>query len=379
MQSDNNTARLTSQIFVDAMIRLGLIAVLVITCLRIFSPFIAIMLWALVLAVMLYPLHQRFAKRLGGRQGLAATSLVVAGYLLLAVPLFMLSESFVSQMLEWRTSYQNNELNIAQPAPGVAEWPVIGERVYNAWGEAANNLPKFLKEHVEQVEGLSRGILSAAGNAISSLFLFLGALVIAGIMMAFGKSGSDTMQRILSRLAGPDTGPQLHTLSVATIRSVTTGVLGVAFIQAVLFGVGFVLGDVPAAGVLAVVVLFIGIIQLPAVIVAVPVIIYVWAAGDASVTLNIFYSIYFVIAGLADNVLKPLLLGRGVEAPMPVILLGALGGMVGGGFIGLFLGAVVLAVGYQIFMAWVNDPEHLAAAAIPSEPTELAPGAKPAE
>jgi predicted PurR-regulated permease PerM len=256
---------------------------------------------------------------------------------------------------------------------------VIGKRVYKAWVEAANNLPKFLKEHMEQVEGLSRGIFSAAGNAISSLFLFLGALVIAGIMMAFGKSGSDAMQRILSRLAGPDAGPQLHTLSVATIRSVATGVLGVAFIQAVLFGVGFVLADVPAAGVLAVVVLFIGIIQLPAVIVAVPVIIYVWAVGDASAAANIFYSIYFVIAGLADNVLKPLLLGRGVEAPMPVILIGALGGMVGGGFIGLFLGAVVLAVGYNIFMGWVNDPEHLAAIAVPSEQIDPASGAKSAE
>jgi predicted PurR-regulated permease PerM len=152
----------------------------------------------------------------------------------------------------------------------------------------------------------------------------------------------------------------LQSLSAATVRSVAIGVIGVAFIQALLLGIGFIMAGIPAAGVLALVVMLIGIVQLPAAIISLPVIAYLWWAGDGSTMSNIFYSIYLLVAGMADNVLKPLLLGRGVDAPMPVILLGALGGMASGGIIGLFVGAVLLAVGYQVFMDWVDHVEEVA-------------------
>jgi predicted PurR-regulated permease PerM len=132
----------------------------------------------------------------------------------------------------------------------------------------------------------------------------------------------------------------------------------VAFIQALLLGVGFIIADIPAAGVLAIIVMIIGILQLPALIISLPVVVYLWWLGDASTLINIFLSLYLVAAGMADNVLKPILLGRGVDAPMPVILLGALGGMVSSGIIGMFVGAVMLTVGYQIFMEWVDYVEE---------------------
>jgi predicted PurR-regulated permease PerM len=183
--------------------------------------------------------------------------------------------------------------------------------------------------------------------------MFVGALIVAGIMMAYGKGGSDAMYAIFSRLAGPEQGPKVHTLATMTTRSVAAGVLGVALIQAILVGLGMVLAGVPAAGLLAGVVLLLAIMQLPVVLVTVPVIVWLWNSGDAGTVMNIVWTLYLFFAGLADNVLKPMLLGRGVDAPMPVILIGALGGMISTGFIGLFVGAVVLAVGYQIFMQWV--------------------------
>jgi predicted PurR-regulated permease PerM len=107
--------------------------------------------------------------------------------------------------------------------------------------------------------------------------------------------------------------------------------------------------------------MLIGIVQLPALIISLPAIAYLWVSGDASTTSNVIWSIYLLVAGMADNVLKPLLLGRGVDAPMPVILLGALGGMVSAGIIGLFIGAALLALGYQIFMDWVGSGSEAAA------------------
>jgi predicted PurR-regulated permease PerM len=359
MQMDYSTfQKLLSKNFTDAMIRIGLIVFLVVMCFRIFAPFANLMLWALILAITLYPLHQRLAKYLKGRQGRASVIIVLAGILLIVVPTAMIGGSFAKYIHRAYTAYENDSITIKQPDPKVAEWPLIGERVYKSWSKAANNLPVFIKENKGQLENISKRILSAAANTAGSLLVFVGAFVIAGVMMAFGESGSNTMQNIFNRLTGKERGPQLKNLSTATVRSVASGVIGVAFIQALLLGIGFIMAGIPAAGVLAVIVMLLGIMQLPALLISLPAIAYLWWLGDASTVINIFLSIYLVVAGMADNVLKPILLGRGVDAPMPVILLGALGGMVSSGIIGMFIGAVLLAVGYQVFMEWVNYVEE---------------------
>jgi predicted PurR-regulated permease PerM len=341
----------------DLLIRVGLIAFVTILCARIFAPFTGLLLWALILAVALYPLHRSLAGRLGGRQGWAATLLVIAGLLLIGVPSVMLGSSFASRINDVYTAFENNEIVIKAPSPGVADWPLVGKKVYSTWSAASEDLPDFLQQNKEQLTNLSKRALSAATNTAGAVMMFLGALIIAGIMMAYGESGSRALRRIFCRLASPEKGPRLHSLSTATVRSVATGVIGVAFIQALLLGIGFIAAGVPAAGILALLVLILGILQLPALIISLPVIAYLWGAGDASTTVNIVFTIYLLLAGMADNVLKPILLGRGVDAPMPVVLLGALGGMVSAGIIGLFLGAVLLAVGYQIFMEWVDESE----------------------
>lgn len=359
MQTDIALFRkLLSKDLMDVMIRIGLLALVVILCARVFAPFTGLMLWALILAVALYPVHRYLAKKVGNRQGRAATLLVVAGLLLVGLPTAMLGSSFAGQIHNALTTFDKDAISIKQPDEKVADWPFIGKRVHRAWSLAADDLPAYLEEKKPQLEALSKRLLSAAASTAGGVLLFMGALIIAGVMMAYGESGNQAMQRIFNRLTGPTKGPRLHSLSTATIRSVAMGVIGVAFIQALLLGVGFILAGIPAAGVLALIVMLIGIMQLPAVLVSLPVIAYLWWTGDASTTHNIVWTIYLLVAGMSDNVLKPLLLGRGVDAPMPVILLGALGGMVSAGFIGLFLGAVLLAVGYQLFMDWVDQPEE---------------------
>ncbi len=357
MQPDNTLIRKAlSKDLMEILIRFSLIAFLVVMSVKIFSPFLALMLWAVILAVTLYPLHQRVAKRLGGKQGRAATVVVVSGLLLIGVPTAMLGGSTADFIHETHTAFENNTITIKQPPPSVAEWPVIGKKLHGLWGQAANDLPALLQKMQPQLGNFTKAMLSFVGGAASGMFQFLFSLIIAGIMMAFGRSGSAVMLKIIRRLTGPAKGEQLYQLSTATIRSVSMGVIGVAFIQALLLGIGFVWADVPAAGLLAILVLIFGIAQIPALIFSIPVIAYLWWSGDSTMS-NVFFTIYFLLAGFADNVLKPLLLGRGVDAPMPVILLGALGGMVSAGLIGLFVGAVFLALGYVVFMDWIADGE----------------------
>ena len=182
---------------------------------------------------------------------------------------------------------------------------------------------------------------------------FLASFIVAGIIMAFGAAGSRSSRAIFERLVGNARGGEFASLSTATIRAVAQGVIGVAMIQALLVGLALLVAGVPWAGVLAMVVLVLGIAQVPALIVTLPAIVYIWSSGDYSTGAAIAYTVVLFLSGMADNVLKPLMLGRGVDAPMPVILLGALGGMAAGGILGMFVGATLLTLGYQIFMGWV--------------------------
>ena len=185
------------------------------------------------------------------------------------------------------------------------------------------------------------------------MLLFLGSIVVAGIMMAFGESGARAVRSIFEKILDGPRGSQFADLSTATIRAVAKGVLGVAFLQAIIVGICLLVAGVPWAGVLSGIVLVLGIAQVPAVIVTLPAIAWLWSSSGYATGQNVLYTALLLVAGMADNVLKPLMLGRGVDAPMPVILLGALGGMATAGILGMFVGATLLALGYQIFMGWV--------------------------
>ena len=352
--TDATLQKAFSRELLETLFRFGLIVFLAVMCARVFAPFASLMIWGLILAVALEPLNARLAKRFGGRRGLAATVLTVAGLLLLGVPTVMLGSSFTTHVQEVATAVHDGALHIPAPGPGVADWPIVGKKIHAVWASAATNLPAFVSENQAQLKELSRRGLAAAASTAVAVLLFLGAIIIAAIMLAYAESGNNAMRRIFSRLTDPVRGPRLQKLATATVRSVAAGVIGVAFIQAILLGMGFIFAGIPAAGVLALLVMFLGILQVPALLVTLPAIAWLWMSGDGSTTSNIVWTIYLGIAGMADNVLKPLLLGRGVDAPMPVILIGALGGMVTGGIIGLFVGGVLLAVGYQLFMEWVD-------------------------
>jgi predicted PurR-regulated permease PerM len=249
---------------------------------------------------------------------------------------------------------RGGSFHIPPPSESVAGWPLVGKPLYGFWLQAANDLTRLAQEHAPQIKEVGLSVLGKLAGLGMGLLLFIVALIIAGIFMAYGESGERGAAQTASRIFRPGKGPQIAELCTATIRAVAQGVVGIAFVQMLLIGVGFVLMGVPGAGLLALAVLLLGIVQLPATLITLPVIGFVFASEGASMA-TIVFAIYVFVAGLIDNVLKPLLLGRGVDVPMPVVLIGALGGMVTNGIIGLFIGPVVLAVGYKLFWQWVED------------------------
>jgi len=337
----------------EVLIRAGLIFALAALCFQIFAPFLTLMVWGLILAVTLYPMQEYVAAKMGGRQGLAATLIVILGIALIVAPTAILMSSLGDSVQRLIHDVQSDALVIPAPRESVAGWPVIGERVYALWSQAHADLPALVKSMQPKIGDLAKSALAFVASIGGGLLLFLAALIIAGILMAFGRSGSRASVAISERLAGPARGAEFATLATATIRAVAQGVIGVAFIQAIIVGLCLLGAGVPWAGVLAMIALVLGIAQIPALIVTLPAIAYIWLLGDYGKGEAILYTLLIFVAGLADNVLKPLMLGRGVDAPMPVILIGALGGMAAAGILGMFVGATLLALGYQLFMGWV--------------------------
>jgi len=313
--------------------------------------------------VTLYPLHRWVRGKVGGKDGRAATLIVVAVLLVLAVPAWVVGNSLVDTAVDGLKKAHEKHLQIPPPREEVRAWPLVGERIYGEW-QAAHANPEALKQKLgPKLVGAGKKLLTTLGDLAGAFLLFFAAMPIAGIIMAYGEHGTKSMQRIATAFVGPLRGPEIISLCTATVRAVAQGVIGIAFIQAVLVGIGIVPMGVPAAGLLCLVVLMLGIMQLPATILTIPIIIYVFSTEGSTAT-TIIFGIYLFVAGLADNVLKPLMLGRGVSVPMPVVLIGAIGGMVTGGLLGLFIGPVALGVAYELFWRWVDEraPEAPAAA-----------------
>jgi predicted PurR-regulated permease PerM len=344
--------RVASQLL-DVFIRAGLIGVLAVLCYVVFAPFMTLMAWAVILAVTLYPLHRRLARKIGGKQGLAATIVVVIGVVLIVAPTALLMNSFGSSVHRLVGAVQQNTLEVPAPREGIRGWPFVGPKIYDVWSSAHTDLPALVESMQPKIGELAKKALAVVANIGLGVLQFLASFVIAGIMMAYGEAGTRANRAIFERIVGGGRGEPFARLATATIRAVAQGVIGIAFVQAILVGLALLVAHVPLAGVLAAITLVLSVAQVPALIVTIPAIVYIWSSGHYGHGAAIAYSVLLLLAGMADNVLKPLMLGRGVDAPMPVVLLGALGGMATGGILGMFVGATLLALGYQIFMGWV--------------------------
>ena len=338
----------------DVLIRAGLVVALVMFCYRIFYPFLNLLLWSMILGVTLYPLHKWLKRKIGLKDGFVATLVVLFAITVVMVPIYFLASSLASSAESAAAAVRTGGVAIPPPSEEVAAWPLIGKQCHALWLQASTDFTTVTRDYAPQLKAFGLAVLAKVGAAGVGLLLFVIALILAGIFMAYGENGHRSAVASFERIFGNGRGKHIAELCTATIRAVAQGVIGIAFIQALLVGVAFIAMGIPGAALLTLAVLLLGIAQLPAVLLTLPVIILV-LVGEGFTTATIIFAVYTFVAGLADNVLKPLMLGRGVDTPMPVILIGALGGMVTGGVIGLFIGPVVLAVGYELYWQWVRE------------------------
>ncbi len=333
---------------INTAIRIGFVALLFLMSFLILKPFIAPVLWGIIIAVAIFPFHKRFSKLLGNREKLSATLIALFGVALLVIPTVLFTTSTVESLQSISEQMDAGTLTVPPPDEKVAEWPIIGKPVYETWKLASNSLSATIEKFTPQIKEFAPKILSTATGLVGTILLFIISIIISAAFLVNTESAEKAARSIFKMLAG-EGGEEYASLSSATIRSVVQGVLGTAVIQALFLGIGMFAIDLPAAGIVSIIVLFVAIIQLPPALIMIPVIIYVFSY--ANTTPAVIFAIWSMVWAAADTFIKPMLMGRGVDIPMLVVLLGAIGGMMMGGIIGLFIGAVLLALSYKIFQA----------------------------
>ncbi len=340
------------QRFTQTVIRLALLAFLVFLCLRVLQPFINPLIGGVVVAIALQTPYEKLASAIGGRRSLASALLIGLILLALILPAIALGASLIETASNLSSEFRAEEISIPPPPEGVAEWPLVGERLYEGWTAASRNLESALVKLGPYMKDAGLWLVNTLGDLGWGLIMFIVAIVIGGALLPMRERGVATTRKV-AKIVAHKRGPELADLVAASVQSVIRGVIGVAVIQAVAAGLGMLVVGVPGAGLWALLILILAVMQLPPTLVLIPVILYVFAVE--STTTAVLFTIYATVVGFSDNVLKPLLMGRGSRTPMLVLFVGSLGGFIAGGLLGLFVGAVVLSMGYTVFMAWLDE------------------------
>jgi len=334
----------------DVALHISLATMLAAACFLILRPLIPVLAWGIIIAVAAYPGFRKLQFALGGRGVLSAVIFTVLLLALLILPVALLAGTVIDGVQTLSAYLKGGTMTIPPPPAAVATWPIIGAPLTNVWGLASKDLTEAAKGFAPQIKAIVPGLLTASAGIGFAGLQFGFSILVAGVLLGNAEAAYELTSSLAKRVFG-DMGPEFQRLIGATIRSVTTGIVGVAVIQSVLAGVGFLVAGLPGAGLWTVMFLIAAVLQVGVLVLA-PAVIYLFMIS--SVTKAAIFLVWCLVVALLDNVLKPLLLGRGVAVPIVVVFLGAIGGFVAMGIIGLFVGAIILSVGYKLSLAWLD-------------------------
>lgn len=357
MQQNNPTFNIFNfEKIADTLIRLGVLFLLIGWCYDILKPFVLIIVWAIVIAVALSPIYESIVKLFRGKKILATIFLALLLISILVIPSILVTQSLYEEINNFTASYQANGHLIPPPGETTKDWPAFTKPIVEIWQTASEDLSKVIVKYSDQLKVVGEWLLLALAGIGKGILQFIVSIIIAMGLLIYSDSLTSVSKSIFIKLIGKN-GEHYALITVATIRNVVKGFLGVALIQSLMVGLGFFMAGVPFAGIFTIICLVLAIIQVGIGPIAIPVVIYMFSVTDA--TTATLLAIWMGITMISDNILKPIFLGRGnPPAPMLVIFLGAIGGFIYNGFIGLFLGAVILTLGYKFFLSWITIIEE---------------------
>ncbi len=350
-QKNSNLSKYNFDKIVDLIIRLGVLSLLLIWCYAILKPFILILIWSVVIAIAIFPIHKKFVKIFKGKKSIATLILITLLLSVVIIPSGLILYSLYEGLNYFQEIYAAGKPLIPAPGGNTANWPSIAKPIKDFWQLSSDNLQEVILKYSDQVKEYGSWLLLTLAGLGEGIIYFSISIIVSGFLLIYSDSSESITKKIFRKLAGKN-GDNFVSVIVITIRNVIKGVFGVAVIQAVMAGIGFFFAGVPFAGLWTILALILAIVQVGLAPIVIPVAIYMFSVTDS--TSAVLLAIWLGIALLSDNILKPILLGRNAPAPMMVIFIGSIGGFVYNGFIGLFLGAIVLTIGYKLLMIWLE-------------------------
>lgn len=332
-------------------VRLGIVGLFAYWSLTLVAPFAIIAIWAAILTVALYPAYARLRLMLGGRGRLAALIITLLNLGIIIGPLAAIVFGSAEAAQALFTRFKDGGITVPLPAESVRHWPLVGERLYASWVLASSNLDALIKQlepSLLHVGSSAVGIIASIGIGLLS---FVASVIVAGFLFQPGPRIGNVIMTFADRIAG-QRGLGFVKMTTSTIRNVARGVIGVALIQTFLCAIVLHIFAVPLPGLIAFAVLILCIVQIGPAPVLLPLAIWGWSTLDTGTALAL--TLLLVPIGLIDNIMKPILVARGLSTPMLVILIGVLGGTLSYGLIGLFLGPIVLSVFYDLLLVWLR-------------------------
>lgn len=332
------------------------IAGLIATSVWILKPFLPAIIWAMTLVIATWPMMRTLQDRLWSSRALAVTIMTVALLLLFAVPFWLAIGTIVThsdQVLGWAETITT--ANLPPPPAWIESIPLVGARISARWESIANSDAPELMQKLRPYAGeLANWFIGAVGSFGLVLMQFLLTVAISAILYAMGERAAAFATRFGARLAGAR-GRQAVILAGQAVRGVALGVVVTAFVQSSIGAAALYITGVPYASILSALLFMLCIAQLGPALVLAPAVIWMYSTGTAgSATLLLVLSL--VAIGI-DNILRPILIRRGVDLPLLLILAGVIGGLTAFGLIGIFLGPTVLAVAYTLLDAWTAEGE----------------------
>jgi predicted PurR-regulated permease PerM len=320
----------------------------------ILRPFLAALIWAVMIVVASWPLMRAAQSVLWGRRWLAVTVMTFALLLLLIVPLTGAIATIVANVdgiVEWAKAFR--EFTIPPVPTWLSSLPVIGEYGAQLWQEQVDGGAEALTAKIVPYAGMLTKWFVAQIGSFGVVFVeLLLTVLFAAILFAHGELAGDWVRRFGRRVGG-ESGDAAVLLSAQAIRGVALGVVVTALVQALLGGVGLAIAGVPFAAILTVVMFLLSVAQIGAIPVLLPAVIWLFWRDD--VVWGSFLLVVLVVVGTLDNVLRPILIKKGADLPLLLVFAGVIGGLISFGLIGIFIGPMVLAVSYTLLSAWIDD------------------------
>lgn len=331
-------------------------AALLVASLVILRPFLVPLLWASLLVVATWPMFTRLQGLLADRRWLAVATMLIVLLMVFVVPLSMVLGVLVENapsIAEWLKGLPDRLL--AAPPEWVRDVPLVGPRAAERWAEwAAEGREGMQARLVPYADELAKWFVAQIGGIGLTFVHFLLTLVLAGVLYARGEKLAANVRRFARRLFD-ERGDRAAVLAGAAVRAVAFGVVVTALVQSAVGGIGLAVAGVPAAGILTCVMFVSSVAQVG----AAPVLACaaVWLFTQDQAGWGIAMVVWTVVVGSLDNVIRPLLIKKGVDLPLALVFSGVIGGLVAWGAVGLFAGPVLLAVGHTLVGAWMAEGE----------------------